>query len=292
MQYGVVLPNIGDGGDARTVAELAREAEDTGWDGVFVWDAMYVTDSDPAKMAIYDPWIALGAIAIRTERVTIGTMITPLSRRRPWKVARETVTLDHLTNGRLVLPVGLGALDDGGFGKVGEVTDRKARAEMLDESLEILAGLWSGKPFAFHGKHYQTEEMTFLPTPVQSPRIPVWVIGAWPRAASMRRVMRWDGLLPTKIAADGSFPAVEPADIAEMKASIDTHRTATTPFDIVFEGETPGDDPEKARAIVRPYAEAGVTWWLEESVWKCLWSGSGTAGMRARIAQGPPRIEP
>ena len=128
---------------------------------------------------MYDPWLMLAAIALRTKHVRIGAMLTPPSRRRPWKLARETVTLDHLSNGRLILPVGLGALDDGGFTKVNEVTDRKQRAELMEESLEILTGLWSGKPFSFHGQHYNIAEVTFLPPPVQSPRIPIWVVGAF-----------------------------------------------------------------------------------------------------------------
>src|SRR5438067_8325608 len=154
---------------------------------------------------MYDPWVTLSAIAMRHERVRIGAMLTPPSRRRPWKLARETMSVDHLSHGRLIRPVGLGALDDKGFAGVGEVTDRKTRAQLLDESLEILTGLWSGQPFSFHGQHYHIDEMTFLPPPVQSPRIPIWVAGAWPRPQSMQRVLRYDGLLPNKINPDGSF---------------------------------------------------------------------------------------
>src|SRR5205085_6141958 len=123
-----------------------------------------------------------------------------------------------LADGRLILPVGLGALEDGGFGKVGEVTDRRQRAELLDESLEILTGLWSGKPFSFHGQHYHVEEMTFLPPPVQSPRIPIWIVGVWPRMKSMQRVLRYDGLLPAKMNDDWSFAELTPADIQAMKS--------------------------------------------------------------------------
>src|SRR6185437_8645693 len=131
------------------------------------------------------------AMALRTTRVRLGAIISPLSRRRPWKVARETVSLDNLSDGRLILPVGLGALDDGGFGKVGEPTERKTRAELLDESLAILTGLWSGQPFSFSGKHYHLDEMTFTPPPIQRPRIPIWVVGAWPSERSMRRAIRY-----------------------------------------------------------------------------------------------------
>jgi Luciferase-like monooxygenase len=279
MRYGFIIP----GGDANEIVTMAREAEDAGWDSVFYWDGIYIESAGD----MFDPWAMLAAIATQTRRVLIGAMLTPVSRRRPWKLARETVTVDHLSYGRLVLPVGLGALDDGGFGKVGEPTDRRTRAELLDEGLEILTGLWTGKPFRYQGKHYTLDEMTFLPPPVQTPRIPIWVVGAWPREKSMARVLRYDGLLPAKLGADGSFVDVTPDDIRAMKAYIEVQRTATTPFDIVFEGRTPGDDAARAAEIVRPYAEAGATWWME-----AMWTAPNTpADVRARIQQGPPRIE-
>ena len=146
MQYGLTLPNVGPCGNARTLTVLAQEAEAAGWDGLFVWDCVHVAYDDPALRPMCDPWIALAAMATRTERVRLGTMVTPLARRRPWKLARETVTLDHLSHGRLILPVGLGAAkDDAGFYKVGEAMDLKTRAKLLDESLDILTGLWSGQ---------------------------------------------------------------------------------------------------------------------------------------------------
>ncbi|HEX6290969.1 MAG TPA: LLM class flavin-dependent oxidoreductase [Herpetosiphonaceae bacterium] len=276
MQYGFVIP----GGDPRTCAELAAEAEAAGWDGVFVPDGISIEG-----FPMHDPWVVLAAMAMRTERVKIGPMLTAISRRRPWKLARETMSVDHLSNGRLILSVGLGALDDGGLTRVGEATDRTIRAQRMDEALEILVGLWSGQPFSYQGTHYQVQEMTFLPTPIQSPRIPIWVVGAWPRPKSMQRVLRWDGLLPTMINPDGSFKAPTPTDIREMKAFIDERRTATTPFDIIMEGETPGKDRARAQEIVGPFIEAGITWWLES-----MWTSTGGAkAMRARIAQGPPR---
>jgi alkanesulfonate monooxygenase SsuD/methylene tetrahydromethanopterin reductase-like flavin-dependent oxidoreductase (luciferase family) len=279
MRYGFIIP----GGDVHSIIEVAREAEEAGWDGVFYWDGIYIEGVGP----MYDPWALLAAIAMSTSRVRIGAVLTPPSRRRPWKLARETVTVDHLSNGRLVFPVGLGALDDGGLTKVGEVTERRERAELLDESLEIITGLWSGQPFSFHGKRYQVEEMTFLPPPVQSPRIPIWVAGAWPREKSMQRVLRYDGLLPTKLNANGSMAEVTPADLQAMQAYIADHRSLKMPFDIVWEGETPADDRERAQSIVRPWAEAGATWWME-SRW-----GNPTRldESRTRIRQGPPRID-
>jgi alkanesulfonate monooxygenase SsuD/methylene tetrahydromethanopterin reductase-like flavin-dependent oxidoreductase (luciferase family) len=277
--------------DAHTLARLAAEAEAAGWDGVFVWDTLYGNpDHEPEKQAIYDPWIALAAIAMSTRRVRLGTMVTPLARRRPWKVARETVTLDHLCQGRLILPVGLGSTLDGGFSKVGEEMDRTIRAEMLDEGLAILAGLWSGQPFSFIGHHYQVQEMAFVPPPVQQPRIPIWVVGAWPRPKSLRRALQWDGILPTKMLEDGSFADMTPADIQELKTFLEQHRPAGTPFDIVVEGETPGSDPVAATDLVQPLAHAGVTWWIE-AVWATPETQGGVEGMKKRIQQGPPRLD-
>jgi hypothetical protein len=280
MQYGVTFPAV----DARTLADLAQEAEAAGWDGVFVWDLIWGVD----------PWVSLAAVAMVTSRVRIGTMLTPLSRRRPWKVASEVATLDHLSNGRVILPVGLGAAGpehvDSGFPNVGEEVDRRIRAELLDESLDILDGLWSGEPFSYAGKHYHLRDVTFAPTPLQKPRVPIWVVGAWPRMKSMRRVVRCDGILPTKIGADGgaAHTNITAADIQAIKAFVQEQRALTTPFDIIWEGETPGDDRSQAVAIVQPWAEAGVTWWLE-SVWQTPETQGGVEGMRARVRQGPPR---
>ena len=147
-------------------------------------------------METFDPWVTLAAMAMRTERIRIGAIVTPPARRRPWKLARETMSVDRLSGGRLILPVGLGALDDGAFGNVGEPTEARVRAERLDESLAILEGLWSGEPFGFEGEHYRFEPMTFRPRPVQRPRIPIWVVGAWPNERSTRRALRFDGILP------------------------------------------------------------------------------------------------
>ena len=278
MKYGFIIP----GGDIHTVADLAAEAEAAGWDAAFYWDGINIQD-----MPMYDPWVTMAAMALRTQRVRLGAIVSPLSRRRPWKLARETVSLDHLSGGRLIVPVGLGALDDGGFGKVGEPTDRKTRAELLDESLAILTGLWSGEPFQYDGKHYHLDTMTFLPKPVQSPRIPIWVVAMWPSERSMQRALRYDGLLPNARGADGAPRDVTPDDIREMAAYVAERRNQSTPFDIVMEGETPGDDPAQAAAIVRPFAEAGATWW-NESRWGAM---SDVELVRTRIQQGPPRIE-
>lgn len=279
MKYGVTFPN----GDVLTLVGLACDAEEAGWDGIFVWDTLFGTDA----------WLALTAIAMKTRRVRLGTMLTPLSRRRPWKLANEIVTLDHLSGGRAILPVGLGAAGpehpSSEFHKVGEETDRKVRARLLDESLDILEGLWSGQPFSYEGQHYSIRDVTYTPPPLQHPRVPIWVVGAWPRMKSMRRVLRCDGVLPVKMNADRSFADLTPDELREMKAYIEEQRALTTPFDIVIEDETPGDDPARAAAIVRPWAEAGATWWLE-AVWHTPETLGGVEGMRMRVKQGPPRI--
>lgn len=280
VRYGLVFPNM----DIHAVPALAVEAERAGWDGIFIPDCINIEAGGPEIG--YDPWITLALVAARTERIRFGTMITPPSRRRPWKLARETMTIDRLSNGRLILPVGLGALDDAGFGKVGEATDRKTRAELLDESLDIITGLWSGKPFSYDGRHYQIQEQTFSPTPVQQPRPPIWVVGLWPSERSMRRVLKWDGFLPNVKSADGGVAEITPDHVREMRAYIAEHRPveASTPFDIILEGSTPADDSAKARDAVAPYAEAGITWWLDS-----FWSAPNDLGtIQRRIAAGPP----
>ncbi|GBD16127.1 Alkanesulfonate monooxygenase [bacterium HR26] len=216
MKYGSLIPT----GHPLTIAELAREAELARWDGVFYWDGIYVGDFET-----YDPWVVMAVMAMKTERARIGAIVTPPARRRPWKLARETMTLDHLSGGRLVLAVSLGALDDGGFSKVGEPTDRQLYARLLDESLEILVGLWSGKPFSYQGEPYRVEERTFLPPPVQRPRIPIWIVAAWSSKRSMNRAWRYDGLLA---AAVGDIPGepsgVTPETIRAMQAYVEAHR--------------------------------------------------------------------
>jgi alkanesulfonate monooxygenase SsuD/methylene tetrahydromethanopterin reductase-like flavin-dependent oxidoreductase (luciferase family) len=279
MRYGVTVPDV----EARVFVSLAVEAERAGWDGVFVWDPVYGND----------PWISLAAAAMRTERLRLGTMLTPLSRRRPWKVASEVMSLDRLSGGRAILPVGLGAAGpehvNSGFPRVGEETDRRTRAHLLDESLDILDGLWRGEPFSYDGAHYHLREVALDP-PIQRPRVPIWVVGAWPREKSLRRVLRCDGIIPTKMPLDGGVSEMTPDDIREIAAYVAERRALTTPFEIVWEEETPGDDPARAAEIVRPWAEAGVTWWLEAG-WHTPETEGGVEGMRKRIRQGPPRLE-
>ena len=275
MKYGFVLPH----GDARTTAKLAFEAEQAGWDGFFVWEPVWGIDA----------WVSLTAAAMKTSRIRLGTLLSPISRMRPWKLASETATLDNLSNGRVILSVGLGAVDSG-FKEFGETTNRVQRAELVDEGLEILTGLWKGQPFNYDGKHYTIKETKFYPPPppVQKPRIPIWVVGAWPRMKSMRRVLKYDGILPTKMAGR-KHEKVEPEDIRLMKSWIEENRSETTPFDIVVEGKTQGDDSDEWFNVVNPWFEAGATWWIE-AMWDAMDEKNCNELFFKRIRQGPPTI--
>lgn len=278
MQYGIYMSNYGAELSAQALAELAHEAEEAGWDGFFLWDQIHVSKS--LRAPVLDPWVTLAAIAVTTKQIRIGTTVTPVARRRPWKLARETVTLDHLSQGRLILTVGLGFPPEAEFAHFGEDPDPKVRAAKLDEGLDILAGLWSGKPFHYHGQYYQIEKTVFLPPTFQSPRIPVWVGGYWPNKAPFRRAARWDGAFPLKIGG-----AMKKKDLEEILAYIQEFRSDSAPFDLVMMGYTPGDDLEKARKIISPYQAGGLTWWLES----LFQVHDSIAAMRERIRQGPPR---
>lgn len=279
MKFGFIMPY----GTTDEVLEIAQEIEDAGWDGFFTWDGIAV--GGPTT-PIFDPWAILSAVAVRTERVTLGAMIFPLSRRRPWKVVREAITVDHLSHGRLVIPVGLGAVDDGGFVRVHpETSDRRTRAELLDETLDILDLAWRGETFTYAGTHYQMEEMTFCPRPVQQPRIPVWVVGVWPRPKSMARAAKWDGIIPC--VSNGPFHSHTPQDIYEIRNWMIAHRRDSTPGEIVLEGVSPGDDPAWVESDLQPLADAGATWWIE-SRWE---APNDVETLRRRIRQGPPKLQ-
>ncbi|MBA2469643.1 MAG: LLM class flavin-dependent oxidoreductase [Chloroflexia bacterium] len=278
MKFGFIATS----GSAHDIVRMAEEADAHGWDGFFTWDGI---GGGSGEMEVFDPWAILAAVAVKTERVRLGAMIFPLSRRRPWKVAREALTVDHLSNGRLVIPVGLGAVDDGGFSKVHpETTDRKQRAALLDETLAILDLAWRGDAFTYDGEHYQLDDIRFAPRPVQRPRIPIWVVGSWPRPKSMARAARWDGILPS-LSAD-PFKQPEPADLAAIGSWLAEHRTQHGPFDVILEGVSPGDDPAWTEGTLRPLAEAGGTWWIE-SRWE---APNDVETLIARIRQGPPRL--
>jgi alkanesulfonate monooxygenase SsuD/methylene tetrahydromethanopterin reductase-like flavin-dependent oxidoreductase (luciferase family) len=279
MRYAFDTPQFGPYANPKLLAELARDAEDAGWDAFFIWDHIQVNWPD----SVADPWIAMAAMAIATKRILLGPIVTPLYRRSPWKLARETVTLDHLSDGRLVLGVGLGGDMFGEISTFDHPLDDKTRAAMLDEGLAVLLGLWSGEKFSHEGTHYKVRETQFLPMPVQKPRIPIWVAGAWPRKPPFRRAARFDGVVPVSSDIEKSLT---PDDTRAIVAFIKSHRTSDAPFDVVHSGETAGENAEQDREIVAPYIEAGATWWLEGILpWK-----TSLDKVRTRIRKGPPRV--
>jgi len=287
VRFAISFPPHGEYAHPRRACELAVIAEHAGWDGVFVWDHLLFAKDFIGPIA--DPWILLAAIAVKTERVQIGPMVTPLARRRPWKVARETVTLDHLSGGRVILGVGLGYPADSEFEQFGEDGDARTRADRLDEALEIVTGLWSGEPFSFDGSHHQVKRCTFLPRPVQSPRIPIWVGGYWPNRRPFRRAARWDGVFPGRLTLERrkswTPELFDPQTYAEIEAYVRQHRSSTAPYDFVVGGYTTGTDEAGDHETIARYDRIGVTWWVENV--------HGFRGsfeqMRDRVAAGPPR---
>jgi alkanesulfonate monooxygenase SsuD/methylene tetrahydromethanopterin reductase-like flavin-dependent oxidoreductase (luciferase family) len=270
MRFGISVPNFGGFGDPRVISDLAREVEDAGWDGFFLWDHI-----NWSSAPMVDPWVALAGVAVATKRIRIGTLVTPLPRRRPWIVARQAVTLDHLSGGRVILGVGLGYPADTEYEALGEEADDRVRAEKLDESLSIIDGLWSGEPFSFEGKHYQITNARFLPRPLQHPRIPIWVAGMLPNRAPLRRAARWDGVFPIR---DVQFIGVD--DAREVATLIARHRNEDAgAYDIVVGGPLPQDLSER-RDKVAAFAAAGATWWIE--------GDESPEGLRAMLSSGPP----
>jgi alkanesulfonate monooxygenase SsuD/methylene tetrahydromethanopterin reductase-like flavin-dependent oxidoreductase (luciferase family) len=282
MKFGVYVSPFSDFADPRVLADVAREAEDAGWEGFFIYDHV----ARPGVIPVADPWIALSAIAARTQSMRIGALVTPLARRRPWKVARETVSLDLLSGGRLIVGVGGGHRAEE-FDAFGEETSQTARAAMLDEALEVLTALWSGEPVHHNGTYFHVDGATFLPMPVQQPRVPIWVGGHWPHEGPLRRAARWDGVFPLG-PEQGVF--LTPAEVREIVAVIKQHRGDLSGFDVVQLGSSSAG--EGSGELIRAYDEAGATWWLEDiRPSRFAPSGSGFPGeaMRRRVREGPPR---
>ena len=285
MKFGIYLPNFGAFGDARILADLAQDAESSGWEGFFIWDHVAGW-----TLPMVDPWVALAAMAVSTERIRIGTTVTPIPRRRPWKLAREAVSIDHLSGGRLTLGVGIGG-GQGEWAYLGEETDLKKRGAMLDVALSVLVGLWSGEPFSYAGQYYQIENAHFVPRPVQQPRIPIWVGGNWPYKAPFRRAAKWDGVFPLFEAEENEE---ELAQLDDMVRFLGEHRQQEQPLDIVIMGVTPDAESEDGINLVEQRADLGATWWLESMT--PFREGKGyedewpVEAMRERILQGPPQL--
>lgn len=283
MKFGIYLPNFGPFGDARVLAGLAQDAERSGWDGFFIWDHIA-----GMGLPMVDTWVALAAIALNTHRIRIGTTVTPLPRRRPWKVARETVSIDRLSEGRLILGVGIGG-GEWEWGDLGEQTDLKERGAMLDEALSILVGLWNGEPFKYDGQYFHVKDTQFLPRPVQSPRIPIWVGGFWPNKAPFRRAARWDGVFPL---FQTESEEQELAQLEQALSYTTANRISPDAIDLVCTGFTFRDKPDLASEMIRQRALLGMTWWLESITPSRFDLGFTDKwpidAMRERILQGPP----
>jgi alkanesulfonate monooxygenase SsuD/methylene tetrahydromethanopterin reductase-like flavin-dependent oxidoreductase (luciferase family) len=268
VRHALNLPPFGTFGDAALLVDLARAAEGSGWDGVFLWDHLHFETDVP----FVDAWIALTAIATSTERLRIGPLITPLPRRRPWKVAREAVTLDHLSGGRLVLGVGLGIdfwHEFDGFDE--PATDDRIRAELLDDGIEIITRLWSGERVSYAGTRLRVNDIRYLPRPVQQPRIPIWSAVLWPpRANPIRRAARCDGVTPF------NPEGMTPEQVVELRGRIDAVRGDAPPYDVCLYGPP-------ARAA--EFAAAGVTWYMES-----LLPDEPLAEVWRIVEEGPPAL--
>jgi alkanesulfonate monooxygenase SsuD/methylene tetrahydromethanopterin reductase-like flavin-dependent oxidoreductase (luciferase family) len=291
VRFGIYVPNFGEFANPLGLLSLARDAESAGWDGFFVWDHLVLAKG----VEVTDAWVALAAVAASTQKIRLGPMITPVARRRPWKLAREVASLDHLSGGRAVLGVGLGDPAHLEYECFGEDPAARTRAEKLDEGLGIITGLWSGESFQHRGKHYQVENIAFAPKPLQAPRVPIWVAGLWPHKAPMLRAARWDGVFPLRTLPEGtdarswtwSSMWLRPADLAEIRSFVLGHRTnSSDPFDVVASGATPAADTDEAAEVVGSFQDVGATWWLE---WLDDQRGSFEQ-MKERVRAGPPKV--
>jgi alkanesulfonate monooxygenase SsuD/methylene tetrahydromethanopterin reductase-like flavin-dependent oxidoreductase (luciferase family) len=275
MRFGLSIPNFGIFGDPHVLTRLARTAETAGWDGFFVWDHIQIGHwAGP----VVDPWVSLTAAAAATERMLIGPMVTPLPRRRPSKLARETVTLDHFSGGRLVLGVGIGWPPDIDFANFGDALENRTRGEQLDEGLHVLTSLWSGETIDHEGRHYTVRNARFLPQPLQKPRIPIWVGGMWPFKPAFRRAASWDGVFPFKVGDDYDFAPLTPEDLAAVLAYTFEHRESDDPFEVVAGGALGEID-------VSAFGDAGATWLLDG----IGWPEQPLEAWTEHIAAGPPR---
>ena len=277
MRYGIDVINFGAYGDPAVFQRVARAAETAGWHGMFCWDHVASAWDGPPPTG--DPWVLLTAAACVTEHLRLGTIVTPVPRRRPHILAGQVATLDRLSGGRVVLGVGLGGVPDE-FERFGQDSSVTVRAQQLDEGLDVMAALWTGDVVSFHGRHHRAHQVQNPLVPVQRPRVPVWVGGESPGA--LRRAARWDGWTMSLFADETGRIGTPPGTIADRLATIESHRTATGPFDVVV-GAYSDPTPAGAR-MVAEYAEAGATWWLEEL--------NGFRGslddMLARVDAGPP----
>ncbi len=278
LRYGLYVPNFGRSAEPNLLLDMAIEAEKFGWDGFFLWD--HLVESD-LRVSLHDSFTLLAAIAVKTKQIRIGTTVTPLPRLKPWSVARQTVSLDHLSNGRLILGVGLGGKESCDYARFNEAEDEKVLAEKLDESLAIITGLWTGRRFSYSGKHYSIGSSVFIPPPKQKPRIPIWVAGLWPRKAPFKRAAKWDGVIPLK------YPGrlMNPQDLNKVVEYIQSIRGESENFTIANIGWTTGTNRKSNSEKVGSFTRKGMNWWLESLYTK----RDSPENMRKRIRLGPPK---
>jgi alkanesulfonate monooxygenase SsuD/methylene tetrahydromethanopterin reductase-like flavin-dependent oxidoreductase (luciferase family) len=270
--YGIALPTGGECGDPRFLVELARAAENAGWDGVFLED--YVWYQGDPTIPTCDPWAALTAMAVATERVRLGFEVVALARRRPWIVARQAAAVDQLSEGRFVFGVAQGDTGDPGFTHVHEELAVRVRAERLDEGLAIIAGLWSGEPFSFRGEHFSVDEVTFRPRPVQEPRPPIWIGGGYPNRGPVERALRWDG--SCLYGREGGHLTAE--DVRALRSC-----AGDRPWTIAVGGQPRRDDWAEERSQIEAVRKAGADWWVE-------WAPpAAREELRAAVGRGPLR---
>jgi alkanesulfonate monooxygenase SsuD/methylene tetrahydromethanopterin reductase-like flavin-dependent oxidoreductase (luciferase family) len=261
MRFSINIPNFGDFADAGTVAKVASAAEAAGWDALFLWD--HIVHDKRYQRSFGDPWMLLTAAALATKRIKLGTMVTPVARRRPQQLARQVSTLDNLSGGRVIFGAGLGGPIEDEYGSFGEPTDPSLLAERLDEGLYLLNRYWSGESVTHDGRHYHVRDVILLPRPVQRPRVPVWIGGFWPHRVPMRRAARWDGAVPLFLSARHGYPP--PVDeVRDLVAYVRAHRDGDPgqPFEVVVGGASP-TNAANARDLLGPLIEAGATWWDE-----------------------------
>jgi alkanesulfonate monooxygenase SsuD/methylene tetrahydromethanopterin reductase-like flavin-dependent oxidoreductase (luciferase family) len=284
MRFSINIPNFGDFADAANVATVAAAAEQAGWYALLIWDHVVHHKVERRGQPFGDPWILLTAAALATTRLRVGTLLTPVARRRPEQLARQVATLDSLSAGRVIFASGLGGPIEDEYGSFGDTTDPGVLAERLDEGLELLSRYWSGEPVNHEGPHYRVRDVALLPPTVQRPHPPIWIGGYWPNRRPMRRAARWDGAAPMfETARHGVIPPVD--QVKELVAYIDEQRRDRDgPFEIVLGGAT---DPANARDQIGPLAEAGATWWDERQL-QTSDHLHRLAPVLRRIEAGPP----
>lgn len=279
IKYGLSLIHFNELADPDIVIELAVEAENAGWDGIFLPD--HIVYDKQAIYPVTETWILLSAIAARTTKIKIGTSVAALPQYRPWWFAKMTATLDVLSKGRLILGLGLGGPETE-YESFGDKYDLKILAEKMDESLDILLGLWTGESFSYSGKHYTLDNVALLPKPIQSPRIPLIFGGMWPTKKPFVRGAKFDGIMPIH----KNFPQDLTTDeLLEIKSIIKSNRTTNEPFELMIFG-TGFFTPDTRKEMIKPYIDVGITWWLEHV--NTLMQPSVDA-MMEWVKQGPPK---